>query len=250
MCEIARCGRCYTGPARVPFEAAVVSGAVRAPFVTVPPAFPPLAAAGVAYLAAQGFGRFGFGLVLPAMRDALGLSTGEMGVLAGIGLAAYLFSSAPAGALAARVGPRWVVVAGLLGTAAGLAASGLATGFLLAGLAQAIVGASAPLAIVPILAIGGRWVSPSFRGRATGLVVAGGGFGLLLAGLLVPLLLAPGDDGAWRRAWGGLAGGVLAATVVAAAFLRDPPTSPHEDEMTGAMAGADPVAGSLASSVY
>jgi predicted MFS family arabinose efflux permease len=205
-----------------------------------------LAAAGVAYLAAQGFGRFGFGLVLPAMRDALGLSTGEMGLLAGIGLAAYLFSSAPAGALAARFGTRWVVVGGLLGTAAGLAATGLTNGFLLAALAQALVGASAPLAIVPILAIGGRWVSPSFRGRATGLVVAGGGFGLLLAGLLVPLLLAPGDDSAWRRAWWGLAGGVLAATVVAAVFLRDPPASPGQIDATG----GDSVTDSLASSVY
>ena len=48
----------------------------------IPPAVPPLVAAGVAYLAAQGFGRFGFGLVLPAMRDALGLSTGKRGAYA------------------------------------------------------------------------------------------------------------------------------------------------------------------------
>ena len=62
----------------------------------MPPAVPPLAAAAVAFLAAQGFGRFGFGLVSPAMRDALGLSDGEMGLLAGLGLTAYLLGSAPA----------------------------------------------------------------------------------------------------------------------------------------------------------
>ena len=84
--------------------------ASRAALAGTPPGVVPLSAAAVAYLAAQGFGRFGFGLVLPAMRDALGLSTGEMGLLAGIGLAAYLFSSVPAGALAARFGTRWVVV--------------------------------------------------------------------------------------------------------------------------------------------
>ena len=214
-----------------------VPAASRAALAAVPPAAPPLAAAAVAYLAAQGFGRFGFGLVLPAMRDGLGLSTGEMGLLAGIGLAAYLVSSVPAGALAARVGTRRVVVGGLLGTAAGLAATGLADGFLLAALAQIVVGASAPAAIVPLLAIGGRWVSPSFRGRATGLVVAGGGTGLLVAGLLVPLLLAPGDAWAWRRAWWALAGGVLAAAVVATLFLRDPPR-PHLPPRT-ADAGPD-----------
>jgi cyanate permease len=190
----------------------------------LPPAVPPLAAAAIAYLAAQGFGRFGFGLVLPAMRDALGLSTGQMGVLAGLGLTAYLFFSVPAGALAARFGSCRVVVGGLLGTAAGLAITGLADDFLVAALAQILVGASAPAAIVPILALGGRWVAPSFRGRVTGLVVAGGGIGLLLAGLLVPLLLAPGDPSAWRRAWWGLAGGVLICTTIAALFLRDPPT--------------------------
>jgi nitrate/nitrite transporter NarK len=199
--------------------------ASRATLAAVPPAALPLAAAAIAYLAAQGFGRFGFGLVLPAMRDGLGLSTGEMGVLAGIGLAAYLVSSVPAGALAARVGTRPVVVVGLLGTALGLALTGLADGFLPAALAQGLVGVSAPAAIVPLLAFGGRWVAPAFRGRATGLVVAGGGTGLLLAGLLVPLLLAPGDPLAWRRAWWGLAGGVLAATVVAALGLRDPPAA-------------------------
>jgi predicted MFS family arabinose efflux permease len=203
----------------------------------VPSPVLPLAAAAVAYLAAQGFGRFGFGLVLPAMRDALGLSTGQMGLLAGLGLTAYLFSSVPAGALAARLGTRAVVVGGLLGTAIGLAATGSADGFLVAALAQVVVGASAPAVIVPILALGSRWVAPSFRGRATGLVVAGGGAGLILAGQLVPLLLAPGDASTWRRAWWGLAGGVLVATAIAAPFLRDPPTPLPRGELVPA--GAD-----------
>jgi len=189
----------------------------------ISPALLPLTAAAVAFLAAQGFGRFGFGLVLPAMRDALALSDGQMGLLAGIGLTAYLVCSTPAGALATRFGTRRVVVAGLLGTAAGLAGTGFANGFLGAAVGQALVGASGPAAIVPVLAIGGRWVRPAFRGRATGLVVAGGGVGLLLAGLLVPALLAPGDASAWRRAWWGLASGSLVAAAVAALFLRDPP---------------------------
>jgi predicted MFS family arabinose efflux permease len=223
----------------------------------VPPAVPSLAAAAVGFLAAQGLGRFGFGLVLPAMRDALGLTTGQMGLLAGIGLAAYLFSSVPAGALAARFGTRWVVVGGLLGTAVGLAGTGLASGFVVAMFGQILVGVSAPFAIVPILAIGGRWVRPAFRGRATGLVVAGGGFGLLLAGLLVPLLLAPGDASAWRRAWWGLAAGVLAAAAVTALLLRDPPATPSTTGPAGANRGGAGPAGkgsanaeSMGSTVY
>jgi predicted MFS family arabinose efflux permease len=222
--------------------------ASRAVLAAIPPAAQPLLAAAIAYLAAQGFGRFGFGLVLPAMRDGLGLSTGQMGLLAGIGLAAYLGSSVPAGALAARVGTCQVVIIGLLGTAIGLAATGFANGFLVAALAQVLVGASAPFAIVPLLAIGGRWARPSFRGRATGLVVAGGGTGLLLAGLLVPVLLAPGDAWAWRRAWWGLAAGVLLATIVATLFLRDPPARQQPDSSGGS--DALPHAPSGSHSIY
>lgn len=201
-------------------------------------------AAALAFLAAQGLGRFGFGLVLPAMRDGLGLSTGEMGVLAGIGLTVYIFFAAPAGALAARYGTRWVVVGGLLGIAAGMLLTSVARGFGPAALGQAVIGASGPFAIVPLLAFAGRWVRPSFRGRATGLVVAGGGLGLLAAGLLVPWLLAApdlGDAAAWRRAWWGLAGGLLGAAGIAAALLRDPPASGGR---SGSPAGTA-VAGSL-----
>jgi predicted MFS family arabinose efflux permease len=169
-----------------------------------------------------------------------------MGLLAGIGLATYLFCSVPAGALASRIGTRWTVVGGLVGTAAGLALTGLANSFVVAVYAQILVGASAPFAIVPILAIAGRWVAPSFRGRATGLIMAGGGVGLLLAGLLVPLLLAPGDAAAWRRAWWGLAIGVLVAGGVAAIFLRDPPAGYQRAERVD----DGPTGGSLEQAVY
>ena len=180
-----------------------------------------LAGAAVAFMAAQGFGRFGFALILPSMRDGLGLSNGEMGILAGVALAGYLLLAIPAGALATRFGTHRVVVGGLLGTAVGLAATGLAGGFSSALGSQVVVGAASPMVIVPLLAIGPAWSEPAYRGRATGLVVGGGGLGLLAAGVLVPPLLGPED--AWRRAWWGLALATLASALVAALLLRDPP---------------------------
>ena len=189
----------------------------------MPHRWPALFAAAVAFMAAQGFGRFGFALILPSMRDGLGLSNGEMGLMAGIGLAAYLLSSAPIGVLAAWFGTRRVVVGGLLGIAAGLAGTGLAEGFAMAAAAQALVGAASPGVIVPVLAAGTAWFPPSVHGRVTGLVVAGGGLGVLTTGLVVPLLLGTGDELAWRRAWGSLALGTLAASLLVALLLRDPP---------------------------
>jgi MFS family permease len=178
-------------------------------------------------MAAQGFGRFGITLILPPMRDGLGLSNGEMGLLAGVGFVAYLLSSAPSGALAARFGTRPVVALGLCLIGIGLTATGLAVDFVGAALALALVGVGGPAAIGPVLAVGGAWFSPAFRGRATGLVVAGGGLGILLTGLLVPLLLGPSEVAAWRRAWWGLGAGVLLTAVIAAVVLRDPPSSAH-----------------------
>jgi MFS family permease len=186
-----------------------------------------LIAAALAFMAAQGFGRFGITLILPPMRDGLGLSNGEMGLLAGVGFVAYLLSSAPSGALAARFGTRPVVALGLSLIGVGLAATGLVADFVGAAVALALVGVGGPAAIGPVLAVGGAWFSPGFRGRATGLVVAGGGLGILLTGLLVPVLLGPADGADWRRAWWGLGAGVMFAAVIAALILRDPSPSTH-----------------------
>lgn len=180
-----------------------------------------LIASAVAFMAAQGFGRFGITLILPAMRDGLGLTNAEMGVLTGLGLAAYLVSSAPAGAATARFGIRWVTMIGLVATALGLALNGVATDFATVLIGQLVLGAAAPVVIVPLLSVSSQWFDSGTRARATGVVVAGGGLGILLAGLWVPHLLGDGDS--WRRAWLALSVAVGAVAVVSTIAVRSPP---------------------------
>ncbi len=53
--------------------------------------------------------------ILPDYKSDLGLSEGEAGILAGAFAAGTLASALPAGWLAARVGPRRTMIAGLVG---------------------------------------------------------------------------------------------------------------------------------------
>src|SRR5688500_8987814 len=96
-----------------------------------------LLGAGLAFMAGQGFARFGLTLILPDMRTGLGMAYGDLGLIAGVAFGAYLVSAAPAGAAAARFGPRRVVSISLVISALGLALTGLAPGFGAAVAAQA-----------------------------------------------------------------------------------------------------------------
>src|SRR5215213_3153679 len=88
-----------------------------------------LIGAGLAFMAGQGFARFGLTLILPDMRVALGMSYGDLGVIAGVAFGAYLLSAGPAGALAARRGPRPVVSISLALCGLGMGLTGLAPSF-------------------------------------------------------------------------------------------------------------------------
>jgi predicted MFS family arabinose efflux permease len=79
-------------------------------------------------------------------------------------------------------------------------------------------------------------VAPDQRGIAGGIVMAGAGSGVMLAGLLVPLLL----QGGLPLAWLGLAGGVGLVWLLARPAWPDPPALP-----AAAMAEAVPRAARL-----
>jgi MFS family permease len=182
-----------------------------------------LVAATLAFAVALGCVRFGFSLTLPAMQAALGLSAAEMGLIAGCSLAAYLCCSIPAGVLATRFGARRTVSGGLLVAALGVAVTALADGVPLLTVGQVIAGGAIAAVIVPALSISPGWFPPASWGLATGVVVAGGGLGFAVSGVLVPLLLQLDPVEGWRFAWVGLLVLVLGAMVLAFGLLREPP---------------------------
>ena len=182
-----------------------------------------LATSVLAVTGALGFGRFAYTLILPGMRDALGLSYAQMGLIASGNFLGYLASALVSGLLAARLGPRLVVIAGLALTGSTMVVTGLAQGFEAAVAARTVTGVGSAAGNVPAMSLVSSWFARSRRGLASGFLVAGSGIGLLIAGQVVPRLIAVGGDQGWRMSWFVLGALVLGLALVAGLLLCNHP---------------------------
>ncbi len=185
-------------------------------------------------IGAHGFGRMSYTLILPAMKEGLGFTYTQLGLLEMGNFVGYLLMALVGGMLAARFGPRRVIALALVLMALTLAAMGTARAFGFALAMRTLTGLGNGAAYVPAMALGAAWFSVRLRGLATGIVTAGIGAGTMIAGLVIPPILEASGPGGWRYAWYALGGAVLVIAVVAAALLR---TSPAE--MGLAPIGAD-----------
>ncbi|MBI4493965.1 MAG: MFS transporter [Chloroflexi bacterium] len=174
--------------------------------------------------AANGLARFGYTVVLPPMREGLGLSDAEAGLLGSANLLGYLLFTLLAGALASRYGARLVGSLSLAWAGATLVLTGLATTFEFALAMRLLTGMGSAGGNMAIMGLPAAWAAPSRRGLAAGIIVGGSGLGLLLVGYLVPAVVqAYGDDG-WRSAWYWLGALTLGIAALGYALLRDSPS--------------------------
>jgi predicted MFS family arabinose efflux permease len=170
---------------------------------------------------AYGMARYGFGLLLPDMRAALGLSTAVVGAIAAAGYGAYLAGSLAAGGLVRRHGPRAVVLWGGGCAVAGMLLAAAAPSALVLMVAVAIAGTSAALVFPPFADALASVVPEGGRARAFASISSGTGAGVAVA---APLSLLSGD---WRLSW------VLFAVVAAFTTLlaaRVVPAAPHSPD--------------------
>lgn len=172
---------------------------------------------------ALGLGRFGYTSILPAMQEALQLSNTQTGVLQSWNLVGYLMTVVFAGIFAARLGPRVVIVVGLLIAAAGMGLTGLIPAFGAACVGRFLTGVGGAGGNVPAMALLSAWFGARRRGLAAGVGVSGSSMGLVVTGPLIPVMLQRGGTEGWRMSWYLLAGLTLAVCVVAACFLRNRP---------------------------
>lgn len=171
-----------------------------------------------------GMARFAFGMVLPSMREALGLSYGDMGWIGTANFVGYLAGVSIAGALTTRAGPRATITGALVLIAVSLVAVSLASGLWPVLLLFTLVGVGSGLGNVAMVGTVARWFLKSMRGWASGLVVAGIGLGLMVSGVLVPAVNADvGVTDGWRISWRIMAAIVAVVAVVAGLLLRDDP---------------------------
>ena len=183
---------------------------------------------------AYGMARYGFGLLLPDMRAALGLSTAVVGAIAAAGYGAYLAASLAAGRLVRRHGPRAVVLWGGGCAVAGMLLAAAAPSALVLMAAVAIAGTSAALVFPPFADALATVVPEAGRARAFASISSGTGAGVAVA---APLSLLSGD---WRLSWVLFALVAAFTTLLAARVVPAAPLAPGGGPAAGSAGGRPP----------
>jgi len=191
----------------------------------------------LATIACHGFGRMSYTLILPEMKEGLGLTYTQAGLFATGNFIGYLVFAVLGGFLASRFGARRVISLSLLLMGITMLLTGIANSFEWAFAMRLLTGLGNGGAYVPAMALGSIWFTMRRRGFATGIVSGGIGAGTLLGGLIVPhILLSYGADG-WRYSWYYLGGAVLLVAIICYLLLRNHP----EDLGLGQVGASNPV---------
>lgn len=164
---------------------------------------------------AIGFGRFGYALILPAMRADLGWNYGQAGALNTANALGYLSGALLSAPVLTRVSNRNLLLCGLAASVGALFLAGATHAFLLLLACRALVGFSAAFTFIAATGLATRLGrDESENALAVGISISGPGMGTILTGLLVPFTLESGVSH-WPRAWETMGVfGLLALTVV------------------------------------
>jgi sugar phosphate permease len=174
-------------------------------------------------IAAHGFGRMSYTIILPAMKDGLGFNYTQLGLLGTGNFIGYLTMAIIGGFLAAHFGTRIVITAALVLMGITMILTGLAQSFGFAFLMRLLTGLGNGASYVPAMALGSAWFTMKKRGFATGIVSAGIGTGTLISGLVVPPILGAFGANGWRYSWYILGGAVLVIAGIVFRFVRSNP---------------------------
>ena len=117
----------------------------------------------------------GFGLILPPMRDSLGLSHFQEGSLISALSLCSIPSQVGGGVLASRYGARFVVGIACMGSGVFMVLVGVSPGYLFALVMSALVGFTIGGCLVPAMGLLSVWFDFRHRGTVAGVAAAGGG---------------------------------------------------------------------------
>jgi MFS family permease len=175
---------------------------------------------GLTLFACLGMARFAFGLLLPAMRQGLSLGYDQMGLISTGNFIGYLLAVALSPWLIRRYRPRVVIFAGLLLVCLCMLLISRAENLTMLVFFYGLVGAGSGFANIPTMVLVPHWFRRNKRGQAAGLMIAGNGMAIILAGLVVPVL---NNTYGWRSSWIALAMVSLLAALVALLVIRNDP---------------------------
>ena len=177
----------------------------------------------LAVFGALGLARFSYTAILPSMQEALGLSNTQAGGLATANLVGYLLMGIVGGAIAARLGPRRVIAAGLVLAALGMVMTGASSSYSPALVGRLLTGMGSAAANIPAHTMVALWFSRARRGIATGTASSGASVGLIVVGALIPWIITTYGDSGWRMSWYVMAAATFVIAIGAIVVLRDRP---------------------------
>jgi MFS family permease len=172
---------------------------------------------------------FNYSAVLPFVVEEWGLSGTEAGIVFGAFQAGYLLAIVPAGMLADRYSPRWVIAVGATVTGLGSLAFAVgSTGFIDGTLLRFLSGIGMAGVYVPGMRFVADWYAESGRGTAMGIYI---GTFSLSSGL--SFLVASGVASAvgWRSAIAATSVGALAVAPLVLGLGRDAPGATRRDRV-------------------
>lgn len=164
---------------------------------------------------------FNYSAVLPLIVEEWGLSGTQAGIVFGAFQAGYLVAIVPAGWLADRYSPRWVIAIGATGT--GLPSLGfavIADGFLIGTVLRFLSGLFVAGVYVPGMRFVSDWYPEAVRGRALGLYI---GTYELGSGLSFVFATVAAEAVNWQLAIGVTSIGALFVAPVVLGLTRDSP---------------------------
>lgn len=147
------------------------------------------------------FGRFSFGVLLPAVRDDLGISNTLAGFIGGANVGFYLVGTLLVSWMAGRYRLLGIMRLGLVLAVFGLFAGSLSTSPWALAAALAIAGVGGALLWIPAPVIAADAIPSNRRPLAVGLMGSGIGLGITLVSTVSGDLRASHGDAAWSSAY-------------------------------------------------
>ncbi len=177
----------------------------------------------------NGFARFGYGLILPAMKADLHWTYTTAGWINTINALGYLLGALLALYFNQKLAPRFLFLYGMILTTIALLLSGVTDNIIILSVMRLLAGiGGAPVFIAGAAIVATTWPhSTSKNALAIAIYFSGAGFGILVTAISLPIIIDIGSISSWPYAWllmGGLSA-LACIPSVYAAFTTHTPTS-------------------------
>ena len=150
---------------------------------------------------AQSFGRFTYGVLLPAVRDDMGITNTQAGFIGAANVGAYLLGTILVAWATNRYLLLTVMRLGLIMATLGLLLASIASSPFLLAMALFVAGVGGAFLWIPAPVIASDALPPGRRPLAVGLMSSGIGLGIVFASILSGILRSSEGDPAWSSVY-------------------------------------------------